>query len=349
MNRYSKWIRIFLITILSLFCITIGAVVLVDPFFQYHAPLKNFPYIVDNQVNQNPGMAKNREYDSILLGSSMTVNFNTDWFYELKGENTAKLSCNGAYPRDNYNLMKLAFSSDNEIKAVYLGIDPVAYTAEVTETKYPVPEYLYDSNIFNDISYVLNKDVILQYIIKPVLHPSSATSFASMYHLGQSDDMFDGQYVIATYEPSPEAENEADTAEFIKRLSDNLDINICPFIEENPDTEFIVFFPPYSILFWNEMILQKRLDATIEEYRYIYERLSQYSNVKIFLFSDQEKIITNMTNYSDYSHYHESINRYMAECFVEGTCEITKENASERIDNLSSLAHTFNYSSLINN
>ncbi len=49
-------------------------VVYVDPFFHYHAPLKGFPYLVDNQLSQNPGMAAHMEYDSVILGSSMTVN-----------------------------------------------------------------------------------------------------------------------------------------------------------------------------------------------------------------------------------------------------------------------------------
>ena len=49
-------------------------------FFHYHRPLAGFPYLVDNQLSQNPGMAAHMDYDSVILGSSMTVNFNTDWF-----------------------------------------------------------------------------------------------------------------------------------------------------------------------------------------------------------------------------------------------------------------------------
>ena len=68
-------------------------------FFQYHTPLEDFPYVVDHQVNQNPGMAKHMDYDSVILGSSMTVNFNTGWFEELLGLKTLKLSYSGAFPK----------------------------------------------------------------------------------------------------------------------------------------------------------------------------------------------------------------------------------------------------------
>ena len=80
MNRHKKWIWSIL-SVICIFFISVAAlVVYVDPFFQYHAPLENFPYLVDNQLSQNPGMAKHMEYDSVILGSSMTVNFNTNWF-----------------------------------------------------------------------------------------------------------------------------------------------------------------------------------------------------------------------------------------------------------------------------
>ena len=119
-------------------------VIIVDPFFHYHKPLMGFPYLIDNQLSQNPGMAGHMEYDSVILGSSMTVNFQTDWFKELMGLNTIKLSYSGAYPKDQSNIMKIIFDSGHEVKEVFLGIDVITYMGGVDETKYPIPEYLYD-------------------------------------------------------------------------------------------------------------------------------------------------------------------------------------------------------------
>ena len=106
-------------------------VIVVDPFFHYHKPLKGFPYLIDNQLSQNPGMAEHMEYDSVILGSSMTVNFQTDWFKELMGLNTIKLSYSGAYPKDQSNIMKIIFDSGHEVKEVFLGIDVITYMGGV--------------------------------------------------------------------------------------------------------------------------------------------------------------------------------------------------------------------------
>ena len=49
----------------------------------------------------------------------------------------------------------------------------------------------------------------------------------------------------------------------------NLEVNLCPYIEQNPDTMFYVFFPPYSILFWNDVMQENHLEATMAEYQCI--------------------------------------------------------------------------------
>ena len=165
----------------------LGLVVYVDPFFHYHAPLENFPYLVDNQLSQNPGMARHMEYDSVILGSSMTVNFNTNWFQEEMGLQTIKLNYSGAYPKDQSNIMEIIFESDNAVKAVFLGIDVMTYTGGVEETKYPIPEYLYDDNYFNDIYYLLNKDVVLNYIFRQAADPDK-TDLATVYQSWWTDE-----------------------------------------------------------------------------------------------------------------------------------------------------------------
>ena len=110
-EKMKKWLLVFGIMVVAGLLSVASLVYVVDPFFQYHKPLKNFPYIVDHQVNMNPGLAKNMEYDSILLGSSMTVSFNTDWFNEYLGLKTQKLSYNGAYPKDQSNIMEIVFDA----------------------------------------------------------------------------------------------------------------------------------------------------------------------------------------------------------------------------------------------
>ena len=131
----------------------------IDPFFHYHKPIEGFPYVVDDQVDMNPGLARHMDYDGVLLGSSMTVNFTASSFERDLGLKVQKLSYNGAYPKDQANIMEQVFEANPSVERVFLGIDELNYSADVNETKYPVTDYLYDNNPINDSQYTLNKNV----------------------------------------------------------------------------------------------------------------------------------------------------------------------------------------------
>lgn len=346
--------------VLAAFIAVAALVVYVDPFFHYHSPLKGFPYLVDNQLSQNPGMAAHMEYDSVILGSSMTVNFQTTWFQELMGLNTIKLSYSGAFPKDQANIMDIIFQSNNNkgdkrIKKVFLGVDVITYTGGVEETKYPIPEYLYDDNYLNDIEYVLNKDVVLNYILRPVADPEP-TDLSNVYASWWTEEYYSEQWVLHNYTSPEQVEEETLPEAYLPSVEKNLAENICPYIEANPQTEFVIFFPPYSILFWNDVLKENHLDATLEEYRYIANRLNGYDNVTVYFFPDQEEIICDLNNYADYSHYHPRFNRYMAECFANGENLVSKEGEEapgkgkaidEYLEHMRAIAESFDYEELL--
>lgn len=347
MNKIRKWLLVFI----SLSVLGLGSLAaltwIVDPFFQYHKPLENFPYLVDSQVNMNPGLAKNMEYDSILLGSSMTVNFNTDWFREYMGLNTQKLSYNGAFPKDQSNIMEIVFEAKEDgVRQVFLGIDELNYSAEVNQTKFELPEYLYDDNYVNDINYLLNKDIILDYIFRAMADPGDKSDWNMIYKPWWQDEHYQKALVLMYYEPAGEA-SEAVPAEFyLEAIEANLSTNICPYIEAHPETTFTIFYPPYSILYWNDVVRKQELEAVLAKYEYMTRRLLEYENVEVFFFQNQEEIICNLHNYADYTHYHGRVCEYMVQCFESGERKVTLENLEEELDRLYELASTYDYEAI---
>lgn len=344
-KQYKKWMMVFFAVFGGMTAAVILLVVYIDPFFQYHSPLEDFPYVVDHQVNQNPGMAKHMEYDSVILGSSMTVNFNTNWFGELLGLRTLKLSYSGAFPKDQANIMDIIFDSGRQIEAVFLGVDVITYSGGVEETKYPIPEYLYDDKVWNDVSYVLNKDVLLEYILRPLADPDK-TDLATVYASWWTEEYYNKQWVMHNYVSPKQVEEEAEPESYVENVRVNLDANICPYIEQNPGTEFYIFYPPYSILFWNDVLMENHMEATMREYEYITERLLAYDNVRVFFFPNQEWIVCDLDNYADYSHYHPDINRYMTECFLSGECEVTGENLDKELAKMREIVDSYDFEEL---
>ncbi len=344
MPAYRKSLVIFAIFTFIILGSVIAVTIVVDPFFQYHKPLPGFPYLIDNQINQNPGMAKNMEYDSVILGSSMTVNFNTSWFDELMGLNTIKLSYSAAYPKDQANIMEILFDSPNQVDNVFLGIDVITYMAGVEETKYPIPEYLYNDKVYDDVGYLLNKDVLLNYILRPIADQEKS-DLATIYASWWTEEYYDEEWVLAHYTSPEQTAAETPSDAYIAAVEANLSQNICPFIEANPDTDFVIFFPPYSILFWNDVLRENHLEATLEEIRYLCERLEAYENVSLYFFLDQEWIVTDLNHYADYSHYHPDFNRYMVECFADGTCRV--EDIETNLNHMRNIVEDYDFDTLL--
>ena len=342
----KRWLAGFLGIFLAGLAGCMALVIWVDPFFQYHKPLAWFPYLVDNQVNQNPGLAKHMDYDSILIGSSMTASFNTDWFEELMGMKTQKLSYNGSYPKDLSNIMQLVFDAKgDQVKAVYMAVDQSTFSADPEETKFPVTDYLYDDNVFNDVPYLLNKDVLLDYILRPLADRKDASDWAELYKPWWTDEYYNKANVLMYYEAAEEKqEEEALAADYFKdAVEENLQKNILPYIEAHPETEFYIFYPPYSILFWNDVTREKELEAVIGRLEYMTERLLNYENVHVFNFLGKEDIICNLNNYADYMHYHKNVCRYITECFATGENELHPENYGQAFDEIRTLAMSYDY------
>ena len=342
----KRWLAGFLGIFLAGLAGCIALVIWVDPFFQYHKPLAWFPYLVDNQVNQNPGLAKHMDYDGILIGSSMTASFNTDWFEELMGMKTQKLSYNGSYPKDLSNIMQLVFDAKgDQVKAVYMAVDQSTFSADPEETKFPVTDYLYDDNVFNDVPYLLNKDVLLDYILRPLADRKDASDWAELYKPWWTDEYYNKANVLMYYEAAEEKqEEEALAADYFKdAVEENLQKNILPYIEAHPETEFYIFYPPYSILLWNDVTREKELEAVIGRLEYMTERLLNYENVHVFNFLGKEDIICNLNNYADYMHYHKNVCRYITECFATGENELHPENYGQAFDEIRTLAMSYNY------
>ena len=342
----TKWLKITGMLI-GAGMIGIAALVMtVDPFFHYHAPIEGFPYQIDNQLSQNPGMAKHLEYDSVMLGSSMTVNFESDWFLEDLDLNLVKLCYNGAYPKDISNIMEQIDAGKKTPKHIFIGVDLASYTGGIEETKYPIPEYLYNESLFDDVNYWYNKGVLLDYIVKPVVE-NEPTPLSSVYASEESlKDCYSRDYVLSHY-VIPE-KNDAYFPEdmFIEGLEKNLRANILPVIENHPETEFTLFFPPYSILYWYEYVQNNQMDAVMYEYGYFMEKLLAYDNVELFFFPAEERIVTDLDLYADTGHYKQEINRYMTKCFCDGTDRITKENYKEKLLEMKTLIDNYDYEAL---
>ena len=163
MDADKKWGIMFLVLLGACLAAIAGLTALVDPFFHYHKPLKCLSYPLNNERYQNDGIVKHFDYDAVITGTSMTLNFKASELNELFGVNSVKVAFPGAmYKEINDNLEK-AVEANPDIRLVVRGLDKLWLLEDVDETGYDrdsYPDYLYDDWLCNDVYYVLNKDVL---------------------------------------------------------------------------------------------------------------------------------------------------------------------------------------------
>jgi len=126
-------------------------------------------------------------------------------------------------------------------------------------------------------------------------------------------------------------------------VQNNLDTWWIPLIAENPQVEFTFFIPPYSMIFWDSASRTGARDAYISAWKYAAEYLMTYENVQVFAFGGIEKIVGNLWNYKDESHYHLRVNDYITECFAEGKHLLTHKNIEDTFAAWKKLTSEYNY------
>lgn len=331
---------------------TAALTALVDPFFHYHKPLKCLSYPLNNERYQNDGIVKHFDYDAVITGTSMTLNFKTSELDELFGVHSVKVSFPGAmYKEINDNLEK-AVEANPDIRLVVRGLDKLWLLEDADETGYDrdsYPDYLYDDVLYNDVYYVLNKDVLL-HNVKDVFgftcSGQESTDFDVygnwMHAFSFGKDAVDAVYHRADRTDEVQEVTDAD----LEKLRENLTLNVTNLAEEHPDIDFYLFFTPYSIYYWDNLNqtgeLKKQLAIEEEAARLLVE----YDNIYLFAFSDLFDMICDLDNYKDEIHYGEEINSQILRWMKQKEHLLTKENYREYYERISEFYTAYDYESL---
>ena len=324
--RFLK--RLALSSLLFLAAIA-GIVILFDPFYHYHAPLGNMKAVLQDRDWQVAGTLDHFSYDSIVLGNSLVENTNTHWIEELYGNQAVKAIRAGGSNAELCFYMDRAFEAQ-KLERVFYCIDKSILCADPSATLDGFDySFLLDRNPLNDGKYLWNKDVLLKKIPLQL-----ACNTVLDYDEGEAYDWyrtktFSAEAMIIHYEPAESFEEMQPVEELLKYLPENLRM-LKERIKAHPETEFVLFFPPSSLLWWDQELRGGELEADRELLRRLSTAFSDCDNVKLYAFFAEETYCE-LDNYMDVSHFSPEVNRKLFEDMAAGRCLMTKENTEEGI------------------
>lgn len=343
--KSKTWIIILLSTVIVTVALFATSMYLIDPLLQYGTEKDIFPYWTSTEIYSNPGIAKNYEYDSVLVGSSMVQNTDIHECNELFDCTMIKSTYSGGNSYNFKTILDVCFKSNPNIKSVYWALDPYALTTDYKTPRYPLPEYLYDFDRTNDISYLLNLDVFYFYTIKNAINSFVGNEKKAMYSgvmVGTEAD-YSKANILSSFDWSMKQLESKGEKYWETNMLQNLEHNILPLIKENPDTTFYFFTVPYSIGYWYREKMQGYLDTHFYNMETVISEILKYDNVVVYFYQDDKNIITDLDNYKDYSHFSPKINSYLTQQMASGNNILTLDNYAEVLDNFYEYLSTFDY------
>ncbi len=358
----KKWFKAFLFILLAISVLTMSLVAFVDPFFHYRAPRESFYYRLAEQRSQNDGITKRFDYDAIITGTSMSENFKSSLFDELFGTKSIKIPYSGATYKEIDQNLRVSYESGHNLKYVFRPLDYSLLIKGKDEMRIDMGEYpvwMTNNNPFDDVKYLLNRDVIIHYTLPVIVNyflgsQGGYTSFDEYSYTGDKN-VFGRDAVLSAIpafdDPKEVYEVTDDEIEMVK---ENIEQNVVALARDNPDTTFIYFFPPYSMAYWGTTRTEGNLSKQIACIRQAADQMLECDNIHIYSFVFEEDITSNIDLYRDIAHYCPDVNDWIMKSIYEyesddsgiGDLRITRDNFTEYFDRMQEYLENYDYNSL---
>ena len=158
MNSAKKWILSFFAVQAAGLLFFAAAAYLIDPFFQFR--VRDNTYTLQERFVSG-GLVKNYRYDTLLIGSSMTRNFDMNLIRkELRAE-PLHIGLGGVRPTEINELVSLAYDSGRSGR-YYICVDLGFFGNPSEESR--LPRYLLKRDILSHLRYLLSYEVWFRYI-----------------------------------------------------------------------------------------------------------------------------------------------------------------------------------------
>ena len=298
-----------------------------------------------NQRYEMPGLIRNQDYSAVVMGTSLVANFRASWFTEGLGQQTQKITFPDGWISEFDTALNLAYATHPELNRVFFCLDPNILVRSDSERTVELPQYLYNQNPLDDVEFYLNADsMILALQTLKAKWNGEGTDLDSAY-IWDGTVGFTKAQALASY-PRPEVSDTTLPEDHYKAVCDENLAVVTSWIEEHPDTQFTIWFPPYSMLYWDKMTREGREEAMLWAVEYAVEKLLPYENVSVHCFLINYTTICDLYLYTDHIHCSAEVTKFMAQEMLAGRWHFTEENYQLRLDELRQFVANYDYEAM---
>lgn len=328
--RAKRWAVFTLSASAALLLLCALAVFLVDPFEHYRE--SSILPLYDQESYNNPGIARNYDYDAVILGTSMVEMSHPSVIDACFDVTSVKLPMRGSHiSQMGWQLTHVL--KTHELKLAILAVDAYSMMGQPDDME-EIYDYLWNDDPLDDVNYLFNRDVVLVKIPKMLQNIGKplAAKRDNMYQW--TDVVFSAQSVFDAIPAIAQKDMQsADTN--LSRSTENVERHLIPSIEAHPETVFKIYMPPYSVGYWFLMTREGISEQQFRSRRLLCEKLLDYPNVEIYDYSSRIDWITDLNQYFDYSHHSGEVSDRLMRAMAAGENRVFSvsdmEAGSERI------------------
>lgn len=303
----------------------------VDPFQQYRLASSYAPrfYALHHRWI-NPGIAKHATYETALIGSSIMESTRNDMIGSACGGPAVNLSMPAVSAAEIRTMLDTVFRAraPRRIIAV-LDFNAFAGAPDARqESAGPMPGYLYDRNVLNDLPYLLSGTVLRKSM--SILLGRNDETFTSDPNAPWywADRMrFGRDEVLRGLDLADLNARFRQPARTFAAMRESFDRNVLPSLRAHPKTEFDLVWPPYSMLVWVDFFQRGQLDVTLDFKRYVAEAVQGLANVHVVDLQGHDEITTDLDMYMDIYHFAPQVNRWLVERACAGRDRVDSTTA----------------------
>lgn len=348
-QKEKKWFKKCITCLVGVIFLILIMVYVFDPYFHFHKPFSFVSYRLYDERYTNDGIARHFDYNAIITGTSMAQNYKPSEVDELFGTKTIKATFSGAGYQELSQNLDRALKRNEKCKTVIWSLDYNALIRESDYTQYTdYPTYLYDDNPWNDMSYIFNKSIFYHGVMTNVVRTAFGIPSTTMDEYSEWVKPIGREYVLDVYDrydvndylPSELAEDEA------RMVRENVTENIVNLANKYPDTTFYLFYTPYSIVYWDSLLMENTMERQFQAEQLATELILQCPNIRLYNFYENYELVCNLDNYRDKEHYSAEVNSLLLTLLQEDTYLVTKDNYMEKLAKEKEFYMNYDYDSI---
>jgi len=330
---------------------------IVDPLQLLRSARWFVPMYSPDSRMQDAGLIRSQDFDTVFMGTSLAIHFRQSDIDRALGVQSLKLAMTGSTSHEQSFV--LATAMERHPKRVIWQVDDWIFrdAPDIDDDVYlpadlyrrsakGIAGYIFSGAMARESAWILARSIpFLQKTVTrltsgvlvkfPIAHVDDINVLASTLDLSE---LYNARKAADSFRKTTDSAHRANLAEGYDydAMVRNFNRDALDLIRSNPDVEFVVYFPPYSILHWVAMrdTSPATLKVVYDFSSYASQRLAELSNVRLYDFREANEITHDLSNYADVVHHSPTVDLKVLSYLAVSRYAVSREAPTASIERL---------------